>query len=129
MCVIAEEEKECVWCVFCVCVFVTCASAERGRKKSLPFKKKKKKSVHINAVLVCLSLKDSVSCPGCTLVGAIMERAVVQITLFGLLLALVTTLPHKVRSHNLKDRAPLCKETQPVEYIQTLYSITMTAFV
>ncbi|XP_067359427.1 inter-alpha-trypsin inhibitor heavy chain H3-like isoform X3 [Channa argus] len=43
---------------------------------------------------VCLSLKASLRCPGCTLVEAIMER-VVQITIFGLLLALVTTLPNK----------------------------------
>ncbi|KAI3370063.1 hypothetical protein L3Q82_024852 [Scortum barcoo] len=40
-------------------------------------------------------LKDSSSCLGYTLVGTIMERAVVQIILFGLLLALVATLPNK----------------------------------
>ncbi|XP_044029481.1 inter-alpha-trypsin inhibitor heavy chain H3-like isoform X11 [Siniperca chuatsi] len=49
----------------------------------------------MNAALACLSLKDSFSCLGCSLVGAIMERALVQITVFGLLLPLVTTLPNK----------------------------------
>lgn len=89
-----------------VCVFVSYAGGGREREwRVCPFKKN---YVHINAVLVCLSLKDSFSCLDCTLVGAIMERAVVQITLLGLLLALVTTLPNKVRPKTAKrQRATL----------------------
>lgn len=93
-----------------LCVFVTCEE----ENESLPFWKKKEKKktyVHINAVLVCVSLKDGFSCLSCTLLGAIMERAVGRIALFGLLLALVTTLPNKVRSQNLKDRVTHCEES------------------
>eukprot|EP00064_Thunnus_orientalis_P002560 superscaffoldBa00000193_g2567 len=46
-------------------------------------------------VLIVTHRPHIFSCLGFTLVGAIMERAVVQITLFGLLLAFVTTLPNK----------------------------------
>lgn len=46
----------------------------------------------------CLSLTESFSCQSCTLVGAIMARSLVQISVFGLLLTLAATLPNKVRS-------------------------------
>lgn len=74
----------------------------------------------MNPALVWLCLKDSFSCSGWTLVEATMKNAAVQIILLGLSLVLVTALPNKVRSLNLKVRAPYLKETKFIEYIYIL---------
>lgn len=92
-----------------VCVFLSgvWGVLKEKQEKSLPFKKK-------NWYTTGFEFKRSFSCLSRTLGEAIMERAVVQIALFGLLLALGTTLPNKV---SLKDRAPLCKEIECITFL------------
>lgn len=90
-----------VWVCFCH------MSRRFGKTSS---KSKKNNYVHITAVVI-LGLKDSLGCPSCNLVEDAMGRAVVQVTLFGLLLALTTTLPVKVSP---LDRTPLGREIKYV---------------
>ena len=77
-----------------------------------------KNNVCTHSCCPCLfKFKRQFELPGLHSGGAIMERAVVQVTLFGLLLVLASTLPNKVRSQNLKDTLPHCKETESIEHI------------
>lgn len=68
----------------------------------MPFEKT---NTYVHIMCPCLFefKRQNVSCLDYTLVGAIMERTLVQITLLGLLLALATALPNKVRLHNLYE--------------------------
>lgn len=65
------------------------------KRQAAKVKTKKNNNVRIIAVVI-LGLKDRLGPLSFNLVEDTMGRAVVQVTLFGLLLALATTLPVKV---------------------------------
>lgn len=103
----AEKENQFTRVAVCfVCVFVTCAVVGKKESKRRVCPLKKLMYTFMLSLSLVWVLKDSFSCLSCTLVEAIMGSAVVQITLFGLLLALVIALPNKVRSQNLKQHVP-----------------------